>query len=136
MKIKHPFAVNQVWVSESYPEKSFYIYQINCPDKECAYDCNWESYVESVIIDKALFDKRVEDYQRLHNVKDTTTTYPYCVYMENHINSLKQYIKRYECKLLCTENYSTNEYDHGNLIVVADEERATQAIWDKYSSKQ
>lgn len=134
MKLKHNFKVNQVWVSEEYPEKSFFIYQINHPDYDDAYCENESSFYEAVLINEKLFNKIVEDYQQKHNVKDRTVTYPYCIWKEGYINSLKTYVRKWKCKLLCTENFETESYEDGEFIVVKDERVAIDEIWKKYSN--
>jgi len=133
LKLKHNFEVNQVWISEKYPEKSFYIYQINHPDYDDAWRENEDSFYEAVLINEKIFNQIVEEYQEKHNVKDRTVTYPYCIWKEGKINSLKQYIKKYECKLSHKENFKTVSIDGGDLIVVDDEETVVKEIWRKFS---
>lgn len=133
MKLKHNFEVNQVWISEKYPEKSFYIYQINHPDYDDALLENENSFYEAVLINKKLFSQIVDDYQEKHNVKDRTVTYPYCMWKEGCINSLKQYVRKWECKLSHKEEFEITIYEGGEFVVVEDEHKAFDVIWEKYS---
>ena len=133
-KLKHNFKVNQVWVSQKYPERSFFIYQLNCPYVDEFQDSNEESFYESVLINKILFNKIVEEYQEKHNVKDRTTTYPFCIFKEGHINSLKRYVKQWECNLLCEEDFEIESYEGGELTTTKYENEAIKFIWNKYSN--
>lgn len=133
MKLKHNFEVNQVWISEKYPEKSFYIYQINHPDYDDAWLENENSFYEAVLINKKLFEQIVDEYQEKHNVKDRSVTYPYCMWKEGLINSLKQYVRKWECVLSHKEEFEITEYEGGEFVVVKDERKAFDVIWEKYS---
>lgn len=138
IKIKHPFKVNQVWVSNTYPEKSFFIYQLCCEDKPNATWCNDDSFILTVRINEKLFYEIVEKYQEKHNVKDRNSTYPFSIWGEFKINSLKQYVKKYDCKLLCKESFETCNFNIGSpyddCIAVKNEE-VIDVIWKKYSTK-
>lgn len=134
MKLKHEFKVNQVWFSDKHPEKSFFIYQLYTPDVNEFHNANEESFYEIVLINKKLFNKIVEEHQEKHNVKDRSSTFPFCIFKEGQINSLKRYVKKWDCRLLCEEDFKTNTYDNGELVVVEDESDAIQEIWKKYSA--
>lgn len=133
MKLKHDFKVNQVWVSEKRPEKSLFIYQLHSPDVNEYHDANEESFYAAVLINKKLFHKIVDEYQETHNVKDRSSTYPFCIFKEGQINSLKNFIKKWECKLLCEENFKTVSYDNDEIIAIENEGDAVDEIWQKYS---
>lgn len=133
MRLKHNFAVNQVWVSKEYPEKSFYIYQLYHPDYDDALLENEESFYLGILINEKLFNRIVEEYQEKHNVKDRTVTNPFCIYKEGQINSLKRYISKYKCELVCVEEFEIEDYESGELIAVKDESVAISEIWKKYS---
>lgn len=53
------------------------------------------------------------------------------------INSLKQYVRKYHCKLLCEEKFEVNNWDMGSpedeFITVKDEVKVIDEIWKKYS---
>lgn len=132
-KLKHNFAVNQVWISKEYPEKSFYIYQLFHREYDDAVLENEESFYLAVLINEKLFNRKVEEYQETHNVKDRTSTYPFCIYKEGHINSLKRYVSKYNCELVCVEDFKTETYEGGELVAVEDENSAISKIWEKYS---
>ncbi len=129
--------MNQVWVSEDYPERSFFIYQLWCKDYDDATTCNEDSFILTVRVNEKLFNQIVEEYQEKHNIRDRTTTYPFCIYGEFMINSLKQYVRKYRCKLLCEENFEVNNWDmdfpDDEFIAVKDEQKVFEEIWRKYS---
>lgn len=133
MKLKHNFEVNQVWVSDNHPEKSFFIYQLYHPDYDDAAIENDSSFYIGTLINEKLFNKIVERYQEKHNVKDRSVTYPYCIFKEGTINSLKQFIRKWDCHLSLKENFETVSYDGGEFIVLKEEEKAIKEVWDKYS---
>lgn len=133
MKLKHNFEVNQIWISDKHPEKSFYIYQINHPDHDDSELENEESFYEAVLINKKLFEQIVDDYQEKHNVKDRSVTYPFCMWKEGQINTLKQYVRKWNCKLSHKEEFKTTVYEGGESIVVEDEREAFKQIWSKFS---
>ncbi len=84
-----------------------------------------------------MFYQIVEDYQKKHNVKDRTTTYPFSIWGEFKINSLKQHIRKYKCKLLCTENFEEQNHPTASpddyFITIKNESDAIAEICKKYS---
>lgn len=137
IKVKHPFEVNQVWISETHPENSFFIYQLYCEDQESVAWSNDNSFILTARINENLFYRIVEDYQEKHNVKDRTTTYPFSIWGEFKINSLKQYVRKYNCKLLCKENFEEQNHTTASpddyFITIKNENDAIAEIWKKYS---
>lgn len=108
-----------------------------CKDYDDAATCNEDSFILTVRVNEKLFNKIVEEYQDKHNIKDRTTTYPFSIYGEFMINSLKQYVRKYHCKLLCEENFEVNNWNMDSpddeFITVKNEEKVIEEIWKKYS---
>lgn len=126
-----------MWVSEEHPERSFYIYQLWCKDFDDVATCNEDSFILTVRINEKLFNQIVEEYQEKRNIKDRTTTYPFSIYGEFKINSLKQYVRKYNCKLSCKENFEVNVWNMDSpddeFIVIKNERKVFDYIWEKYS---
>lgn len=84
-----------------------------------------------------MFYQIVEDYQKKHNVKDRTSTYPFSIWGEFKINSLKQYIRKYDCKLFCKENFEEQNNPTASLddyfMTIKNENDTITEIWKKYS---
>jgi hypothetical protein len=133
MYIKHPFKVNQVWCSETNPEQDFYIYQLNEYDGETAYNSNEMSYIETAKVNAPAFEKQMSDYFK---GKKHDTTYPFCWFGEHKINSLKQKIKKYNMKLINTEEYPVETYkDCGLGDLSATDFDEDKTIWEELKSK-
>ena len=98
---------------------------------------NDNSFVLTVKINEKLFYKIVEDYQEKHHVKDRSTIYPFSIWGEFKINSLKQYIKKYNCKSLCRENFEEQNHTTASpedyFITLKNESEAIAEIWKKYN---
>lgn len=134
MIIKHPFKVNQVWVSETNPEQDFYIYELNEYDGEDAYSSGEDTYALIAKVNAPAFEKQMNEYfkGRKHE-----TTFPFCWFGEPSVKSLKQKVNKYKMILKNTEDYPVTIYpDYGaGALYTTDFENET--IWkelqDKYS---
>ena len=132
--MKNKFNINQVWVSKKNPNKSFYIYQMYFPEyRDSSELINEESFILAVLINKTLFNKKVEDYQSTHKVKDTSSTYPYCIYKEWKISSFNDYVRKFDCELLCVEDFEEEIQHEACFHYLKDEEDSIRKIWLKYS---
>lgn len=133
--MKNPFKVNQVWISVKYPEKSFFIYQIYFEKDVSALQCNNTSFILTVKTNEKLFYEIVKKYQEKHNIKDRTVTNPFCLFGEYKIKSLKQYINKNKCELLCEKKFGVNDWsdEFKTFVTIAEETQTFQKIWKEYS---
>ena len=132
--MKNKFNINQVWISKTNPDKSFYIYQMYFPDfRETSELINEDSFILAILINKTLFNKKVEEYQSTHKVKDTNSTYPYCIYKEGKISSFNDYVRKYNCELLGIEDFEEDIHKDVCFHYLKDEEDSLKKIWLKYS---